>query len=65
MKDAKAEYVKAKSQAKVDKKTSDQQAEATEDQMEAYYKAAKEKCDRLSGDAKDSCISDAKAKYRQ
>ncbi|MDO8942384.1 MAG: hypothetical protein Q7U75_04325 [Desulfobacterales bacterium] len=65
MKDAKAEYVKAKSQAKVEKKSGKDQAEATEDQMKAYYKAEKEKCDQLSGNAKDACISDAKMKYRQ
>jgi len=65
MKDAKAEYVKAKSQAKVEKKSGKDQAEATQDQMKAYYKAEKEKCDQLSGNAKDTCISDAKMKYRQ
>lgn len=65
LKDAKAEYVKAKSQAKVDKKTGMEQAEATDDQLKAYYKAEKEKCDALSGNAKDTCINDAKMKYRQ
>lgn len=65
MKDAKAEYVKDKSQAKVDKKAGKEQAEATDDQLKAYYKAEKERCDALSGNAKDACINDAKVKYRQ
>jgi hypothetical protein len=65
MKEAEADYVKAKSQAKVEKKTGKTQAEATDDQMKAEYKAAKEKCDALSGNAKDACVSEAKLKYRQ
>ena len=65
MKDAKAEYVKAKAQANVEKKSGKEQAEATEDQLKAYYMAEKEKCDPLSGNAKDTCINDAKMKYRQ
>jgi sporulation protein YlmC with PRC-barrel domain len=63
--EAKAEYVKAKSLAKVEEKSAKSQAEATEGQMKAEYKAEKEKCDALSGNAKDKCISDAKMKYRQ
>lgn len=66
LKEVKAEYVKAESQAKVEKKSGEEQADATEDQMEAQYKVEKEeKCERLSGNAKDACISDAKMKYRQ
>jgi len=33
--------------------------------MVAQYKVAKEKCDALSGDAKDQCVKDAKLKYHQ
>lgn len=65
MKAAEADYVKAKSQAKVQKKSATTQAEATDDQMKAEYKVAKEKCDALSGNAQDACISEAKLKYRQ
>jgi hypothetical protein len=65
MKEAKAAYVKATSQATVDEKSAKSQAEATADQMKAEYKAEKEKCDRLSGSAKDTCIKNAKAMYRQ
>jgi hypothetical protein len=40
-------------------------ADAREDTMVAQYKVAKEKCDVLSGDAKDACVKDAKVKYHQ
>jgi len=65
MKEAEMEYVKAKSQARVEKKSATSQAEATDDQLKAGYKAAKENCDALSGNAKDACISEAKLKFRQ
>lgn len=65
MKEAEMEYIKAKSQAKVEKKAGTIQGEATADQLKAEYKLAKEKCDALSGNAKDACISEAKLKYQQ
>ena len=37
------------------------QREAREDRADANYKVAKEKCDALSGDAKDACVERAKA----
>ena len=33
--------------------------------MDADYKVAIEKCDAMSGAAKDSCVNAAKAKYRK
>lgn len=65
VKAAEADYVKAGSQAKVEKESATTQAGATADQMKAEYKVAQEKCDALSGNAKDACISAAKLKYRQ
>jgi hypothetical protein len=65
MKDAKAAYVTAKSQAKADEKSGKAQAEATDDQLKAEYKAEKERCEALSGSAEDACISSAKLKYNQ
>jgi hypothetical protein len=50
--------------AKADKKSTQAQAEATEDKMAAQYKLEKEKCEAMSGDAKRACIADAKAQYR-
>ena len=37
--------------------------DATAEKREADYKAAKERCDSLSGAAKDTCQKDAKAKF--
>jgi len=74
VKDAKAAHVAALGQAKVQKtsdavsserssKVSDARKDANKDTREAQYNAAKERCDSLSGDVKDRCITDAKAKY--
>ena len=74
VKQAKAAHTKMKADAKVarvDNKTaataSEKRAEARQDAREdtrdAQYKVAKEKCDAMSGAAKDQCIKDAKAHY--
>jgi hypothetical protein len=74
VKDAKAVYVKAKEEAKVVKAVADgnmnktntindAKQEATSEMRAANYKAAVERCDALAGMAKDTCVSDAKAKY--
>ena len=64
-----AEAKSARDKAKADLKANKAIAEAQDDQMEAKlkadYKAAKERCDSLSGDAKDSCQASAKARYFQ
>ena len=39
--------------------------DAAQEMREANYKAAKERCDSLSGDAKDKCVADAKREYAQ
>ena len=65
LKEAKAEHVKAVADAKAQLKSKNAKADAREDTMVAQYKVAKEKCDALSGDAKDQCVKDAKLKYHQ
>ena len=71
VKEAKAELVKGKADAKVDRVTADtrhdaatKQAdaskEATADKRDAEYKVAIEKCDALAGTAKETCVSNAK-----
>jgi len=65
LKEAKAEHVKATADAKALLKSKDAKADAREDTMVAQYKVAKEKCDALTGDAKDACAKDAKLKYHQ
>ena len=74
VKEAKAELVKGKANAKVDRVAADtnkdaatKQAEARKDasadKREADYKVAIEKCDALAGAAKDACVSNAKSQY--
>jgi hypothetical protein len=74
VKEAKAELVKGKANAKVDRVAADtnkdaatKQAvaskDATADKRDAEYKVAIEKCDALAGVPKDSCVSSAKAKF--
>ena len=74
VKEAKAELVKGKANAKVDRvaadtrhdaatKQADANKEASTDKRDAGYKVAIEKCDALAGPAKDTCVSNAKAQY--
>jgi hypothetical protein len=74
VKEAKAEFVKGKANAKVDRVAADtrheaatKQAEARKDanadMRDAEYKVAIEKCDALAGPAKDACVSNAKVQY--
>jgi len=79
VKDAKAAHVKALEAARVEdarveknvtmeKKAADISAakkEASQNVREAEYKAAHERCDSLTGDAKDKCVVDAKRLYGQ
>ena len=65
LREAKAEHVKATADAKARLKSKDAVADARQGTMVAQYKVAKEKCDALSGDAKDSCVKDAKLRYHQ
>lgn len=74
IKEAKADLVKGKADAKVDRVVSDtrktastKQAEvrkdAREDKRDAEYKVAIEKCDALAGTTKDTCVGSAKAQF--
>jgi hypothetical protein len=74
VKEAKAAFVKAKADAKVDRvavdarkdataKQAEASKEANADKREADYKVAIEKCDALAGPAKDTCVSNAKVQY--
>ena len=74
VKEAKANYVKAKGDAKVDRvaadtrntaveKTADAKRDAVEDKRDADYKVAIEKCDSLASTAKDTCVRDAKSRF--
>ena len=74
VKEADARRVKAKADAKVEAVAADtredsavKQAEsrrkAEQDKRDADYKVAIEKCDSLSGAAKNTCVEDAKLRY--
>jgi len=74
VKQAKAAHTKAKADAKVaradrdatrnaEEKRADARQNARDDTRDARYKVAVEKCDAMSGTAKDQCVRDAKAHY--
>ncbi len=65
IKEATAAETKAKADAKASEKVASARQSAQEDKMDADYKVALEKCDSMSGPAKDSCVANAKAKYRK
>lgn len=63
VKEAKAAYTKAKSDAKVKKANGEARSDANKETRDAQYNVAKERCDSLAGDAKDKCIADAKQRF--
>jgi hypothetical protein len=63
VKQAKATETAALADAKAGKKVGEARTEAVDDKRDADYKVATEKCDALSGDAKNACTADAKAKF--
>jgi hypothetical protein len=77
VKDAKAAHEKAKADIAANTRTgaktgamgsttsASDKREAREDATDAKYDAAKERCDSMSGDAKDRCVADAKMHYNK
>jgi hypothetical protein len=63
VKEAKAAETRAMADAKTGKEVSAARSDAADDKRDAEYKVAVEKCDALAGDAKNSCVAAAKAKY--
>jgi len=74
VKEAKAEFVKGKADAKVDRvagdtrqdaaaKQAEARNEANAEKRDAEYKVAIEKCDAFAGPAKDACVGNAKVQY--
>jgi hypothetical protein len=64
VKEAKALREKAKADAKASRDVNKAQNDAAEDKRTAEYKAAAERCDALSGDAKTTCVNDAKTRFK-
>ena len=63
IKEAKAAETVALADAKLGKQIHEATQEANEDKLNAEHKVATEKCYALAGEAKDTCIAAAKAKY--
>jgi hypothetical protein len=70
MKEAKAAETKAKAEAKASRRagdanerTAEARKDATAASREADYRVALERCDKFSGDAKDACVRDVRAKF--
>lgn len=63
VKEAKAAQTKALADIKLGKKVGEARNDAADDKRNAEYKVAAEKCEALAGDAKSSCIANAKATY--
>lgn len=61
--EAKAVEVKALADAKMGKEIGEARSDAATTKRDADYKVAVEKCDAMSGDAKASCITAAKASF--
>jgi hypothetical protein len=63
VKEAKAVEVKALADAKLGKQVGEAKKDANDDKRDADYKVAAEKCDAMTGDAKATCMTSAKAKF--
>lgn len=63
VKEAKAVEVKALADAKMGKQIGEAKTDAAADKRNAEYKVTVEKCDTLTGDAKASCVTAAKAQF--
>lgn len=60
---AKADHEQLKAQIQRDQAYVEAREEAEETRLRADYKAASERCDALSGTAKDSCMATARARF--
>ena len=63
VKEAKATEIKALADAKAGKQIGEATADAAAVKLDADFEVAAEKCDALAGDAKASCVSNAKARF--
>jgi hypothetical protein len=62
---AKADHDKAKADAKMKKSVAEARDDAADAKDKADYKVASERCDAMSGNAKDACMASARARYGQ
>jgi outer membrane protein TolC len=62
---ARAERDKAKANVQMAKNVTEASRDADATKAEADYKVARERCDAMSGNAKDACVASARARYGQ
>jgi membrane protein involved in colicin uptake len=62
---ARAEHDKAKADARAKKEITEARNDAADSKNKADYKVAAERCDAMSGNAKDACMAAARARYNQ
>ena len=60
---AKAKEESSDARTKAQEKDSTVKQDAAEEKNDAFYKVAIEKCNKFSGDVKDTCVTNAKVKY--
>jgi hypothetical protein len=65
IKEAKAVEVRTKAEAIANEKIAAVRRDGRDDERNAQYEVAIEKCEALAGTSKDQCLADAKAKYRK
>jgi hypothetical protein len=63
VKEAKAVHTKALADAKLGTVVGEAKHDAAQDKRDADYQVAAQKCDVLAGDAKSTCIADAKVRF--
>lgn len=63
LKEAKAAQVRARADAKASRTSQEANTDAKQSARDADYKVARERCDSLSGSAKDQCIAQAKTRF--
>ena len=61
--EAKTRHDKAKADLKMNKEVAEARSDAEETKHKADYKLASERCDTMTGGAKDSCTATAKARF--
>lgn len=61
--EVKATHTKALADAKLNHQVDTARSDAADEKRDANYKLAAEKCDSLAGDAKASCVVEAKARF--
>ncbi|MBI4696408.1 MAG: hypothetical protein HY749_20560 [Gammaproteobacteria bacterium] len=63
LKDAEAAHTKAIADAKAYRKSAEAHQDAAKKSMDADYDAAKERCENYAGETRDTCLSEARARY--